>query len=266
MDPRHSYPPDLVGVVLESYAYCELCASLRMLPGQDDIAAACRVSEEHLATLQRYRTFGVVFTGCSSLFRLVPFICQLATDRRIELLEDQDLGCRPRFDDLRRIIEGWSPLTDGDSTSCRIGVSSAADVRDLTMAGNVVRNALVMFLTSSYHNDVEYLRKSLHSLVEETIEYMTVASVTEDDGLDERHPVAKPSWINVLFWPMVAVATYTTTATQRERMLSFLGKDMPVYKRVKQTLRWVWEADDSVYGLQGLSDMLELHKADFPFG
>lgn len=225
-----------------------------MLPGQDDIAAACRFTEEHLTMLREYRTFGSIFAGCTTLFGFIPFIGQLAMDRRVELSEDRDLHCQSRFKKLRRSIQEWSLLTDVDFMLSSLCVS-ADNERAFLTAGNVVRNALIMFLTSSFYHDVSYLRQSLNALVEETVELMNVA------GVDVRTP-----FINVLFWPICVVGTYTTTTSQRERILSFMNRDVPLLNRVKKILRWVWEADDSVYGLQGLSDVMDVHQVDFPFG
>lgn len=204
--------------------------------------------------VQSYRTFGVIFAGSVSLFRLVPYICQLATDRRIELSEGQNLGCRLKFEGLRDIIQGWSLSTDFDTTTSLIAVT-ADNQGENFMAGQVVRNTLLMFLMSSYHHDVYYLREALYPLVEETIDMMTVAEA-----------LVRTPWTNLLFWPMCVIGTYTTTTSQRQRFLSFISKDIPLCHRMKKVLRWMWEADDSVYGLQGFSDMLKLHKVDFAWG
>ncbi|OQU96358.1 Fungal specific transcription factor domain-containing protein [Cladophialophora immunda] len=237
---EHSYPPDLVGVVLEYYAYYEFCTSLRMLPGQDDIEAACQLSSQHLTMLHGFRTYGSVFAGFASLYQMVPFICHLASLRKLEWSQACDMGCWVTFEQLRYTIQTWSLLTDQDGTGLENGMRSE-NIGDFIAAGNVVRNTLLMFLHSSYYDDVDFLRDSLGPLIEETIELMTVVLGT--------------SWINVLFWPMSVVATYTTTRSQQERILSFMTEGIPLTRRIKQTLQWVWDAPDSVYGLQGLADM-----------
>lgn len=243
---QDAYSSDLVGVLLEFYAYYELCSSLRILPEYDDIEAACQFSSLHLDKICDYKTFGAFFGSSLALYRTIPFICQLAMDRKCEMAEDIGMGCHSTFERLKDIIQGWK--CSGGIYNKNYNNQQDGDVA----AGKIVRNALLLFLYSSYYHDTIYLRKISEPLVDETVELLSVA--------------AKLPWLNSIYWPMVVVATYATKADQQRKLLAALPLGILLVSRTITTLKWLWDEPDDIFGLDGLAKVTKAHGTNVLFG
>jgi hypothetical protein len=65
---------------------------------------------------------------------------------------------------------------------------------------------------------------------------------------------------NSMWWPVVVVGAYATIPGQRIRLLSRMGSftpPMPIVSRGMQLLKAIWDAPEDVFGLNGLSRVVE---------
>ncbi|KAK7890837.1 hypothetical protein LTR67_008049 [Exophiala xenobiotica] len=242
---QDDYASDLVGVLLEAYAYYELCSSMRLLPEHNDIDAACQLSSLWAEKISLYRTFGSLFGSLFALYKVIPFVCQLAKDRKVEIVQRTDMGCYATFTRLRHMLQAWNGA-DGvyNNYNNKPDAEAAAE--------NVVRNSLLLFLYSSYYHDTEFLRHVSQSLVDESIESLSVA--------------AKTTWIHPTFWSMVVIATHATTAEQQAKLMALMPTEIPLVTRAMGILKWIWEESEDIFGLDGLVMFTKAHRTTILFG
>ncbi|KAL2071014.1 hypothetical protein VTL71DRAFT_14040 [Oculimacula yallundae] len=246
---REGYSSDLTGTLLENYAYWEMCTNFSLLIGPDDLGAACYFSAVHFNDLRHYRTFGSYFGESSALYQSIPFISQLAVDRRAELTLRCDRGCEESFLAFKRKLEHWRD--DVAVTISPPGKGESAH-RYSIIAGDIVRNAALIFLYSSYYQDPTYVQTLAHPIV--------------DEAIDMLRTVIHTPWMNTLFWPMVVLGTYAVTPLQQQRILAFWPEGIPLVVRAVKMLQWVWNRDSDAYGLEGLAKVIKDHDAHIVFG
>lgn len=245
--------------MLESYAFFELSSSIRLLPDEADINATSKSSILQLQNLSQINGLGVLFGGATELFAMIPEICVLAANRKIELEQGVDLRCDEDFERLKYTITHWTDLAlpqpqpqrpeedeiDGDNA--RFGRGKLAHQI-------IAQNAVFLFLLSSYSQDNTYLRDMSQPIVQRMVEVLP----------DLRSSPFSTSTA----WPIIAIASFATQECHRTEIVRYLNGILaafPVQEPAIESLKWVWEGPESWFGLQGLNKAIEYHGASYCF-
>lgn len=244
----------LIGILLELYAFWELCFSLRVTPSQADVDALLHSPALSLERLREYDTFGVVFAGSSALLRLIPQICQLALDRDRELVEGvQDQSCEETFQSLTRAITEC----DGMSDPASVHYETILDEREQFTRGKraasiVTKNALMLFLWSAYYKEDTVTCELSQPLVDILIEVLP--------------DIQSTCFSSYCFWPIFVTASYAITEEQQTIIRGYFTPILPLLVRAVEILGWVWDSSVRVPGLQGLARAVESRKTSYCFG
>ncbi|KAK2743504.1 hypothetical protein FQN57_004801 [Myotisia sp. PD_48] len=228
----------VIGLLLETYAYLELCSCLRFSPLEEDIRTNLNSFVSQLDYLRQFKTFGVLFGSTSALYETIPSISFLSLLRQQELREHQDLGSAALYCDLDKLITSWS----NHAISCVNLESGLGGVFEVP-AIMAVRNALLIFLeTSFYYGSVSVVdfSKKVEPLVEATLPLLQLLK-------------GSPLFYTA-YWPMVVLGANARTVAQQTIISSLLqDHTMPMTSRMKETLSWIWDhPDKNVFGLPGL--------------
>lgn len=244
----------LIGILLELYAFWELCFSLRVIPSQADIDALVHSPTLSLERLCEYDTFGIVFAGSSALFWLIPQICQLTLDRDRELAEGvQDQSCEEKFQSLTRAITGCDGMSDPTSVYYETVLDEGEQfARGKRAASIVTKNALMLFLWSAYFKEDSVTCELSQPLVDMLIEVLP--------------DIQSTCFSSYCFWPIFVIASYAITEEQRTIIRGYFTPILPLLVRAVEILGWVWDSSGRVPGLQGLARAVESRKTCYCFG
>lgn len=228
----------LAGLVIEQYAYFELCSILQLPPNEEHFDIFRDSPVLQLDNLRSFEAFGALFGCGSSLYQLIPSISQLAIARRAEVLEDVNLKCEDEYNRLTDRLNGWSPTSDK--------AKSVEATEECILAGRVTQIAVQLFLYSAYYlagkmeqHDLEYVRRMAHPLVEEALE---IASKTW-----------RTSWTNTNYWFIIIIASYAIGDEQQQSCLVAVSSDWPLTRAMRRCLEWMWQRPEELYGLEGLT-------------
>ncbi|OJD19125.1 hypothetical protein AJ78_00911 [Emergomyces pasteurianus Ep9510] len=242
---------EVVGLLLETYAYLELCSCLRFSPLEEDIRTNLNSFVSQLDYLRQFKTFGVLFGSASALYETIPSISFLSLLRQKELREHQDLGSAALYRDLDKLITSWS----NHAISCvnlEFGPEGGFEIPAIM----AVSYALQIFLeTSFYYGSVSIVdfSKKVEPLVEATLPLLQLLKET-------------PLFYTA-YWPTVVLGANARTAAQRNIISSLLqDHTMPMTSRMKEILSWIWDhPDETVFGLPGLELVVKEQRTAFCF-
>ncbi|KAI1390862.1 fungal-specific transcription factor domain-containing protein [Hypoxylon trugodes] len=242
---------NLTNSLLGLYAYYEFLSSLRLPPNDEDFFIPHQSTMFQLPSVGDHSSpFGVAVGAAWPLYQMAPRIYEFAVTRRIELVEGNDMGCLEAFGNLRDDIceLAIDDVTNGPNGQTKDGQFAKAR----RAAAEVVRNALLLFLYSSFFEDRACILELSQPLVRSTVELLPDFILT---------PL-----INTTFWPIVVVASYATTIEHQTRFLSFLPPVMPLVTRGAEILKGVWSSPSGAFGLEGLADILDARGENYCFG
>lgn len=245
--------------MLETYAFFELSSSIRLLPDQTDIHATSNSSILQLKNLSQINGLGVLFGGATELFAMIPEICVLAANRKMELEQGVDLQCDEEFERLKYVITHWTDPALPQPQPQRPEEDEADDGNARFARGKlahqiIAQNAIFLFLLSSYSLDDIYLRDMSQPIVQRMLEVLP----------DLRSSPFSTSTA----WPIIAIASFAAQECHRAAIVQYLNGILaafPVQERAMESLRWVWEGPESWFGLRGLNKAIEYHGASYCF-
>lgn len=230
------------------YAFLELSSSIHLSNVHNDMEEDVYQSAfSALTCLRHYTDFGLIFGPASSLYESIPHIRHLAYLRRNgitgHVLDTMFCTLQQR---LLNFDLGYLPASQPLS-------DEAEFVRAKSVQPILVQHSLLLFLYSAFYGDDG---PDVRNLAQPLVEGAIVALGCIQGTL----------WRNTVYWPTVVVGSYTTTAEQRERILSFLIPSIELTARAHELLHWLWDSPDACFGLEGLAMVVERRGANYCFG
>jgi hypothetical protein len=225
--------------LLELYAYLESSASLQFLPYGDDSGGAYQSLLLEQGTIEAYKGFGAV-VNYPTIYETIPYISQLAVNRKIELSQDLELGCLLRYQDLVERLGSWPCETVGGTVA---RAKWAADM--------LLRIAMLLYLHSSFHQDASHLREMSSPLVDRAIGVMG--------------DVAGTPWRNTTYWLRLIIGSYATTTDQQFIISQSLDHACGPFQPV-EILRLIWHGPGGNFGVDGIARLIRANRTGFLIG
>lgn len=223
--------------MIEQYAYFEFCSNFCLPPNEEHFDIHWHSPVLQLDNLREFQTFGALLGCASSLYQLIPMICQLAVARQAEIEEHVSLDCSHEFDRLYGLIWGWHPEED-PAQSSRLS-------EECKQAGRIMQITLQLFLFSAYYG-TEY----------DGVNYCRVREVART-LVSEATDIAKrtwfSSWSNANYWFIIIIASYAVDDDQQRECLKYIAEDWPLARAMRKCLTWLWARPEEAYGLEGLT-------------
>ena len=264
---RSAIDSEALGFSLELYVYLVICnttlAPYGMMPARhlhlDDILLTT------LTTAKNFSTFGSLFAGSQELYRLIPEVSQLATERLLEETSAENshgsFVSPPSARILQKHSELYNRLTNFQLSLPRQRPTHEAkdSHSSYIAAAEALRAALHIYLLCALHGSSMLIES-------ESPTSTTFATITSHTTTLYGHAlplIASQQFMATLMWPIVVAGTVMRDPKGQAALLSETRSNkigMRHLELIGEVLELLWneqEVDKRAYGPFGLGLVME---------
>ncbi|KAE8446358.1 hypothetical protein EG329_012107 [Mollisiaceae sp. DMI_Dod_QoI] len=238
--------------LIELYAYLALVSNVTLNLGSIDRSIPFDGFLSSLESIGENKSFGPMFGCAHGIFQLIPRVCQLGYQRRL----DQQKSTPSTTTDLEYVlleedIENWEPEME------RYGTAESPN--HLLAAGQIYQYALLTFLHASYYgSDVTNatLLKKADILIERLFQLIKERRWQQID-----QPKRMPAIATTLLWPYIIMGSCMREPEHQIHIRTMLLRspfEMTIVSRALQILEWLWvDSSEYAYGPYGLEIIMK---------